>query len=410
MPISTPSIKVNAVRSYGGDVVLTGNSFDECFSAMAEFAEKHGMAIVHPFDDPLVIAGQGTTGMEIMAQNPDVDAIFIPCGGGGLLAGVGAYIKAVAPRIKVIGVEHEFSAGMTASLEAGHIKTLKEISTFADGTAVKTVGKNTFSICSKVVDEMITVSLDEICGAIKDGFSDIRVILEPAGALGIAAVKKYVNRTGATNQNLVAITTGANLDFDGLRFIAERSNTDERLIGVKGPDVPGFLSKITRILSPRSITEITFRRLSRKINDNAFLLVSLLPIDISDDLNKLFQIMRDEGFTVVELNDNAVGKLHFRYQVGEPSSIADENLFHFEFAERPGALNHLIDAFAPCWSLSTVHFRSHGGSIARVLIGMKVPEETREQLVSVINGLKNQGYNITNETDNEVYKILNSRD
>eukprot|EP00820_Chromera_velia_P017007 Cvel_26434.t1-p1 / transcript=Cvel_26434.t1 / gene=Cvel_26434 / organism=Chromera_velia_CCMP2878 / gene_product=Threonine dehydratase, mitochondrial, putative / transcript_product=Threonine dehydratase, mitochondrial, putative / location=Cvel_scaffold3140:233-5118(-) / protein_length=598 / sequence_SO=supercontig / SO=protein_coding / is_pseudo=false len=425
MPVVTPSIKVNAVRRYGVDVVLVGTNYDETYAACLECARKEGRALVHPFDDPLVIAGQGTIAMEVLKQTSadGVDAVFVCCGGGGMLSGMGAFIKAVAPHVKVVGVEAADAPTLTESLKAGRIVELDSVGTFADGAAVRVAGNNTFRLCQQVVDEMVTVSTDEICAAIKDAFTDIRVVLEPAGALAIAGMKKFVQKKGWKGKRLVATASGANMDFDRLRFVSERADTSESLVSVVIPERPGSFKQLYDIIYPRAVTEFSYRlasgcpehkqetaergkdRRRRKRrrrgmggrsgdeersreeeveegtgSADAFILMSYKAAG-SEDEEEVERRMAQAGFVVNSLNDNELAKVHGRHLVGGRTALAaNEVLYRFDFPERPGILRKFLYSMSSeRWNVSLFHYRNHGSDVGRVLCGIQVPPDERPE-------------------------------
>ena len=401
MPVITPDIKVNSVRAFGGNAVLHGTNFDEAYQHAMELREKEGLTFVHPFDDLDVIAGQGTIGMEITRQHPDpLDAIFICVGGGGLISGVGAWIKYLSPETRIIGIEHEEAPSMTRALEVGERVILGQIGTFADGAAVKQAGANTFKIAQEVVDEMITVSTDETCAAIKDVFEDTRTLLEPAGALGVAGMKKYIHQNECKGQTFVAISSGANINFDRLRHVAERAELGERreaLFAVTIPEKPGSFRQFCEVIGKRSITEFNYRYADK---EKAQVFVGA---KIADESEKglLLQQLTDLGNPVIDLTDNELAKVHLRFMVGgHAPDIQDELLFRFSFPERPGALLHFLNSMG-YWNISLFHYRNHGSDFGRVLVGVQVPDNERDEFDQFLDRL---GYDYQEETQNPVYQ------
>lgn len=405
MGLNTPSIKIEAVRRRGAKVVLEGDSYDAAAAVAKTLCERDGLTYVHPFDDPDVIAGQGTVGMEILRQHTGpLDAVFIPVGGGGLISGVGTYIKYLRPDIRVIGVEAEGSAGMWAALQAGKRVKLpaEDLDQFADGTAVRQVGKETFRLARKCVDEVIRVSTDEICAAIKDVFEDTRTISEPSGALSVAGCKRYLKgRRG--HGPVVAIITGANMNFDRLRHVSERTEIGEKremLLGATIPEQKGSFKKFCRAIGKRSVTEFNYRFLP---GAGARVLVGIQTTANTSDREKLLTKLR-QGYDIVDLSENEVAVLHVRHMVGgRVASLEDERLFRVEFPERPGALANFLDAVGSVFNISTFHYRNHGSAYGRVLVGLQVPNE---ELAAFRTRLKKIGYRHWEETDNEAYRLF----
>ncbi|WP_067863050.1 threonine ammonia-lyase, biosynthetic [Neptuniibacter marinus] len=406
MPKTTPDVKVNNVRRLGGKVVLHGDAYDDASSYAQKLVKEKGMTYVHPFDDPDVIAGQGTVAMEILRQESGpIDAIFVPVGGGGLIAGIAAYVKYLRPETKIIGVESEDSACLKAALDAGKRVTLDQVGIFADGVAVAIIGENTFEVAKKYVDEVITVSTDEICAAIKDIYDDTRSICEPAGALGVAGMKKYVNREQCSDKTLIAIDSGANVNFDRLRHIAERSELGEKreaIIAARIPEQAGSFKKFCSALGKRNITEFNYRY-SDDSNAIVFAGVQLTPN--SNDRTELLTELREQAYEVEDLTDNEIAKLHVRYMVGghSPNSLNDEVIYRFEFPERPGALMNFLSKLGGKWNISMFHYRNHGAAYGRVLVGMQVPNAERDQVGKFLSKI---GYNYWEETDNTAYKLF----
>lgn len=406
MPLATPSIKVNSVRMHGGPTVevrLFGNNYDEAAAEAARLQEEEGMCMIHPFDDPHVIAGQGTIGMEILKQSVSrpPEAIFVCCGGGGMLAGIAAYVKRVQPNIKVIGVESADAAGMTTSIKKGEVVTLPSAGLFADGAAVKTVGKETFRVCSELVDEMITVDTDQICNAIKLAYNDARVVLEPAGALGVAGMKKYIEQNNINDQTFVAITSGANMDFDRLRFVSERADDSEKTLAVNIPEKPGSFRKLYSLVWPRNVTEFSYRFESE---GDAHILISFQPIlNVENDFEEVMKQLKENNFDCIDLTHNELAKVHVRHLAGGRSIVPHERLFRFNFPESPGALQRFLLSLEITWNVSLFHYRNHGDDFGRVLVGIQVPEKCDGKLR---NFLETLGYSYREETTNPAYKTF----
>ena len=402
MPVTTPDIKVSSVRARGGKVVLHGDSFDEAYLHAVKLQEEKALTFVHPYDDPYVIAGQGTIAREILHQyGPgDIDAIFIPVGGGGLAAGVSAYFKYLRPEIKVIAVEYEESACLDAAMKAGKRVTLKEVGLFADGIAVAQIGKETFKVLKDNIDEVITVSADEICAAIKDIFDDTRSVAEPAGATSIAGMKKYVEREKLKNKTLVTICSGANMNFDRLRYVAERADVGEHqeaIFAVTIPEKPGSFKRFISHIGKRSVTEFNYRY---NTNDNAKIFVGL-KTSADTERQDLLARLTDDGYEVLDLTNNEVAKGHVRHMVGGHAPQAkNERLFRFEFPERPGALLKFLSALGGHWNISLFHYRNHGAAYGRVLCGIQVPSDELKDFYQKLDEL---GYRYWDESDNPVY-------
>ena len=405
MPCTTPQIKVDAVRDRGARVVLRGDSYDEAAEHAAALVKEKGMTYVHPFDDPDVIAGQGTVGMEIVRQQEQpLDAIFVPVGGGGLLAGVAAFIKYVWPQTRVIGVEPEDAACLKLALERGRRAVLPEVGLFADGCAVAQVGKETFRVIRELVDEVITVSTDEMCAAIKDIFEDTRSIAEPAGALALAGLKLYVEREGAQNKDLLAIVSGANTNFDRLRYISERTEIGEQreaVISVTIPEKPGSFRVFCSALGRRNITEFNYRYADK---GSAQVFVGLSVVPGGEDLASLLQVLREKGYEAQDLTDNEVAKLHVRYMVGghAPVGLDNERVYRVEFPERPGALARFLSGLGQNWNISMFHYRNHGAAYGRILAGVQVPSGEKRAFKQVLEEI---GYRHWDETDNLAYHL-----
>ena len=404
MPTTTPQIKVQAVGSRGGEVVLAGESYDEAYAHALELEKKDKLTFVHPFDDSEVIAGQGTIGMEILRQHPQaIHAVFVPIGGGGLAAGVGAYIKRLRPETKIVGVETYDADAMKRSLAAGKRVRLDQVGLFADGTAVKFVGEETFRVCKEVLDEVILVDTDAICAAIKDVFEDTRSILEPSGALAIAGAKAYAAQHKLKDKTLVAIASGANTNFDRLRFVAERAEIGEQreaVLAVTLPEQPGSYKKFVTLIGARNITEFNYRYNDRA---EAHIFVGVQVAHRAESL-KLVEQLEKHGYPTLDLTDDEMAKGHVRHLVGGHSpQIANEILYRFEFPERPGALMNFLNRMSAGWNISLFHYRNHGADYGRVLVGMQVPPAEMGEFKDF---LKSLGYAHWDETQNPAYKLF----
>jgi threonine dehydratase len=406
MPLTTPEIKLEAVANLGAEIVLHGDDYDQAYEHALELGRERGLVFVHPFDDPDVIAGQGTIAMEILRQHhgDEIDAIFVPVGGGGLIAGIAAYAKSLYPRIKIIGVEPEDAAGMYESLRAGKRVTLDRVGMFADGVAVRRVGEETFRLARQYVDEIILVTTDQICAAIQDIFQDTRSIAEPAGALAVAGIKKYVARENCAARTLIAINGGANMNFDRLRYVAERADLGaqrEALFAVEMPEAPGSFLRFCELLGRHSVTEFSYRYGDLQA---AQVFVSLALTQGRAERDRLLQTIAAAGFAARDMTDNEMAKLHVRYMVGgRARDLADERLYRFEFPERPGALLKFLQAIGAAWNISLFHYRNHGSDYGRVLAGIQVPLQTRTDFLLHLHELH---YAYTEETDNPAYKIF----
>ena len=405
MPRTTPAIKVQAVRDRGGKIVLHGDTYDEAYQHARQLEADKGLTFIHPYDDPDVIAGNGTIGMEILRQHPDpIEAIFIAVGGGGLIAGVASYVKFLRPEIKIIGVEPEDAASMYEALKHDRRITLDQVGIFTDGVAVRQVGEETFRLARELVDEMVVVSIDEICAATKDIFDDTRSIAEPAGALGAAGLKKYVERTGVTGANLVAINCGANINFDRLRHVAERAELGERrevLLAVTIPEQPGSFRKFCQVIGKRSITEFNYRYADTR---QAQVFAGVQLTEGEEEKLRIIDTLREHGYPVVDMSDNEMAKLHVRYMVGgHAPGIRDELLYRFQFPERPGALLKFLTGMAHGWNISLFHYRNHGSDHGRVLVGIQVSEAERPRFDQFIHSL---GYPYHEESDNPAYRLF----
>ena len=404
MPITTPRIKVDAVRSRGAEVRLYGDSYAEAYQEALRIKRKRGLVFVHPYDDPEVIAGQGTIGMEIVRQHPgDIDAIFVPIGGGGLISGIAAYLKRVRPNVRVIGVEPVDAAAMAKSLKAGRRVTLDHVGLFADGVAVKEVGRETFRLCKRLVDDVVLVDTDEMCAAIKDVFEDTRVVLEPAGALAVAGAKAWVDRHAARGKTLVAVASGANTNFDRLRFIAEEAELGEHreaVLAVTIPERPGSFKKFCATLGGSNITEFNYRIADSR---EAHIFVGI-EVDGGIQTARIVKNLRRHGLTTLDLSDNEMAKLHVRHMVGGRAPFAkDELLYRFEFPERPGALMKFLENMRSDWNISLFHYRNHGADYGRVLVGIQVPRNEMRQFTAFLRKL---GYPFADETRNPAYRLF----
>ena len=407
MPVTTPAIKVDAVRRLGGQVVLFGESFSDAWRHTLDLIKETGYVFIPPFDDPDVIAGQGTIGMEILRQHPDpIHAIFVPIGGGGLAAGVAAYVKNLRPEIRVIGVEPVDSDAMRRSIMAGHRVELKDVGLFADGVAVKLVGEETFALCRDLLDDIITVDTDAICGAIKDIFEDTRVVAEPAGALALAGLRAYARAGNLRDTTLVAVVSGANMNFDRLSHVAERARfgaNREALLGVTIPEEAGSFRQLVQAISSRNITELC-TRFADPVNAHV-----LVGIDIknSDEVASVLEDLRAAGFSACDLTDNELAKLHLRHMVGgNAPQVHNERLIRFFFPERPGALLNFMDAMRVTYNFTLFQYRYHGADFGRVLLGVEVPEERREDFEEFLARVDRMGYPHVDETDNPAYKMF----
>jgi len=405
MPTTTPPIKVEAVKSFGAEVVLFGDGYDEAYDHAAAIAKEQGRTFIHPYDDPEVIAGQGTVAMEIIRQHTDpFDAVFIPVGGGGLIAGMAAYIKTFWPEVKVIGVEPTDAASLHDALKADERIILDQVGLFADGTAVKQVGVENFRIARETVDEVVLVDSDEICAAIMDIFDDTRSIAEPSGALAVAGAKKYIERDKLSNQQFAVINSGANVNFDRLRHIAERAELGERrevLFAATIDEQPGSFQQFCQTLAGRSVTEFNYRYSD---DNNAQVFVGLQTEGGATERETLFNSLEQAGYALVDLTDNEAAKLHVRYMVGgHAKEVQDERLYRFEFPERPGALLRFLTRMGQRWNISLFHYRNHGAAYGRVLAGVQVTEEENEEFQSFLTTL---GYAFWEETDNPAYQLF----
>ena len=404
MPVTTPRVKVDAVQALGGEVVLHGDSYSDAHVHALEVQKAEGLTFVHPFDDPEVIAGQGTVGMEILRQHQGpLDAVFVAIGGGGLISGVAAYIKAVRPEVKIIGVQTTDSDAMLQSVKAGKRVQLTDVGLFADGTAVKLVGEETFRVARLLVDDYVVVDTDEVCAAIKDVFQDTRSIMEPSGAMGVAGIKQYVARHKLKGQTFVAVTCGANMNFDRLRFVAERAEFGEQreaLFAVTIPEERGSFKRFCELIGPRSVTEFNYRISDAKV---AHVFVGLT-ISKRDEAERIERHFVRQGFATVNLTDDELAKEHVRHMVGGHSELAqDERLFRFEFPERPGALMRFLAALHPSWNISLFHYRNQGADYGRILVGIQVPASDDRAFGDFVRTL---AYPHVEETHNAVYRLF----
>ena len=404
MPVTTPLMKVNAVKVRGGEVILHGDTYDDAYAHAKKLEAEKNLTFIHPFDDPDVIAGQGTIGMEILRQyQKPIHAIFVAIGGGGLISGVAAYVKRLRPEIKIIGVEPVDSDAMSRSLQAGHRVRLEQVGLFADGVAVREVGQETFRLCQQYVDEILLVDTDNTCAAIKDVFEDTRSILEPAGALAIAGAKAYVEREGIEGQTLIAIACGANMNFDRLRFVAERAELGEHreaIFAVTIPEASGSLRRFCEHMRQRNLTEFSYRIADQEI---AHIFIGVQIVNRADAAN-LAKTFAENGFTAIEITDDELTKLHLRHMVGGRSPLAhDELLYRFEFPERPGALMKFVGSMSPNWNISLFHYRNNGADYGRIVVGVQVPPSEMEEWQAFLDTL---GYRYWDESQNPVYKMF----
>ncbi|MCK9504492.1 MAG: threonine ammonia-lyase, biosynthetic [Porticoccaceae bacterium] len=404
MPRTTPAIKINAVQALGGEVVLVGDNFDAASAHAMALVEKSNMVYIHPFDDPEVIAGQGTVAMEILRQiSEPIDAIFVCVGGGGLCAGIAAYVKYVRPDVKIIAVEPNDAACLKAALVKNRRVRLKQVGLFADGAAVAQIGKETFRVLKETLDAVVTVTTDEICAAIKDIFEDTRSIAEPAGALSVAGMKKYIEENGWRGKTLVAIESGANMNFDRLRYISERTEIGEKreaVLAVTIAEQPGSFKQFCHLVSGRMVTEFNYRYGDPQ---QAHIFVG---VQVASDADRetLVTSLRDQGYAVEDMTDNEMAKLHIRHMVGgRATAVKQERVFRFEFPERPGALANFLNRLAGTWNISMFHYRNHGAAFGRVLVGLEVPTEDRRRVAEFLQELD---YDYCEETQNPAYQFF----
>jgi threonine dehydratase len=409
MPTTTPQIKVEAVKARGGEVVLHGDSYTDAYNHALTLEKKQKLTFVHPFDDPDVIAGAGTVGMEILRQHSGpIHAIFVPIGGGGLIAGISVYVKTIRPEIKIIGVQTTDSDAMARSISHGRRVTLPDVGLFADGTAVKLAGEETYRLAKQYVDEIIIVDTDAVCTAIKDVFQDTRSILEPSGALSLAGAKAYIERARLgkkplKNETLITICSGANMNFDRLRFVAEMADVGtarEAVLAVTIPEERGSFKRFCELIGPRNVTEFNYRISDAK---EAHVFVGL-QTSAPGESQKIAKGFEKHGFKTLDLTHDELAKVHIRHLVGGKSPLAhDELLYRFEFPERPGALMRFLDSMAPNWNISLFHYRSQGGDVGRILVGLQVPKKEMKTFREFLSTL---GYRHWDETDNPVYKLF----
>jgi threonine dehydratase len=404
MPVTTPAVKINAVKALGGEVVLFGDSYSDAYQHALDIQRQEGMTFVHPFDDPDVIAGQGTIAMELLQQHQEpIEAVFIAIGGGGLIAGMASYIKQVQPEIKIIGVQMTDSDAMARSLKAGKRVVLDEVGLFSDGTAVKLVGEETFRLCQKYVDDIVLVDTDAVCAAIKDVFEDSRAILEPAGALAIAGMKAWVAQRQTHDKTLVAVACGANMNFDRLRFVSERAEIGEQreaVFAVTIPEERGSFKRFCQAIGNRNVTEFNYRIADANA---AHIYVGIQTRD-RQEAHDVATAFESAGFKTLDLTDDELGKLHLRHMVGGRSALAkNERLFRFEFPERPGALMRFLSSMHPDWNISLFHYRNHGADYGRILVGIQVASQDETALQNFLTQL---GYPHWEETQHPGYRMF----
>ena len=404
MPVTTPRVKIDAVRARGAEVVLHGDSYSDAASHAAELQQREGLTFVHPFDDPDVIAGQGTIAMEILRQHQGpIHAIFVAIGGGGLAAGIGAYVKQVRPEIRLIGVQTTDSDAMARSLKAGRRVELHDVGLFSDGTAVKKVGEETYRLCKEYLDDIVLVDTDAICAAIKDVFQDTRAILEPAGALAIAGAKAYVEREGIAGETLVAVACGANMNFDRLGFVTERAEIGEQreaVFAITIPEERGSFRRFCELVGPRNVTEFNYRIADAK---QAHVFVGI-QVNRRAEATEIAEIFTRAGFATLDLTDDELAKLHIRHLVGGHSHLArDESIYRFEFPERPGALMRFLSSMHPNWNISLFHYRNHGADYGRILVGIQVPANEKRAFKAFLGTL---GYRYQDESQHPAYRLF----
>lgn len=404
MPTTTPELKVDAVRALGAEIIQHGLSFTEAGERALTLAAERSLTFVHPFDDPDVIAGQGTIGVELLRQHgAPIHALFVAIGGGGLISGIAAYVKQIRPDITIIGVQHAEATAMGDSIAAGERVTLDDVGLFSDGTAVKRVGAETFRLVQRHVDEIITVTTDQTCAAIKDVFTDTRTLLEPAGALSVAGLKEYADREGLADETLVAVTCGANMNFDRLRFVSERAEIGERreaVYAVTIPERPGSFLRFCEVVGDRNVTEFNYRMSG---GDAAHVFVGIA-VGRAGEAGEIADAFRAAGFDTLDLTDDEFAKLHLRHLVGGRSESAlDERVYRFEFPERPGALLGFLRSMRPDWNISLFHYRNHGSDAGRVLVGIQVPDDDQSAFESFLDDL---GFRHWDESANPAYQLF----
>ncbi len=404
MPQTTPGIKVDAVRGLGGEVILHGDDFDAALEYALTLVDQRGYPFIHPFDHPDTIAGQGTVGVELCRQHPGaLDVVFVPVGGGGLASGVSAYMKYLRPDVRMVGVEPIDAASMHDALQADERITLPEVGLFADGVAVKQVGGHCFEVCREFLDEVILVSVDEMSAAIKDIFNETRTLTEPAGALAVAGMKRYVRERGVTGQTMIAVNSGANINFDRLRHVAERveiGESREALLAVTIPEEPGSFLRFCNTLGKRAITEFNYRFSDNKL---AQVFAGVQLAGDQSEREELIQTLRSDGYHVLDMTHNDAAKLHLRHMIGGHAELPQERLYRFVFPERPGALPTFLAAMGERWNITLFHYRNHGAAYARVLVGMTLPEGEEQQMHDFIQDL---GYKAEEESGNEAYSLF----
>jgi len=408
MPKTTPDIKVNSVRNLGGEVVLHGNTYDDAYSKALALADKSGQVFVHPYDDLEVIAGQGTIAIELLEQCASMDVVFIPVGGGGLVAGVAAYLKAKNSKIKIIAIEPEDAACLDAAMKSGERTILDQVGIFADGVAVRQIGEKPFNIAKHCIDEVLTINTDEICAAIKDIFEDTRAIAEPAGALAVAGIKKYIDKYAIKNENLIAIVSGANINFDRLRHVAERAEIGEHaeaILAVTIAEQPGSFRRFCKMIGHYGITEFNYRYAGE---DKAHIFVGVKLQNGEEDKIKLIALLSSKNYPVIDMSDNEMAKIHIRYMVGgrsqtQKASGAKECVYRFQFPERPGALLRFLDHMGEDWNISLFHYRNHGAAYGRILVGIEVPDNEQVQFTEFLEELQ---YPYWDETENPAFNLF----
>ncbi|HVZ04056.1 threonine ammonia-lyase, biosynthetic [Hyphomicrobium sp.] len=405
MPVTTPTIKIEAVRYWGGKVVLHGDTFDEAYEHALRMAQRQGLTFVHPYDDRDVIAGQGTVGVEILHQHPDpIEAIFVPIGGGGLAAGIAAYVKFLRPETKIIGVEPADAACMKAAISAGHRVVLDRVGLFADGVAVRQAGEETFRLCRELLDDVLVADTDAMCAAIKDIFEDVRVLSEPAGALSLVGLKSYAFANPHRSGSLIAINSGANLNFDRLRHVAERAEVGEAreiLLAVTIPEEPGSYRRFVQVLGNHIVTEFNYRYAE---GSQAHVFVGLKLADAKREKPEIIAELKALGYEVIDISLDETAKLHIRYMVGgRAQGLSDELILRCEFPERPGALLKFLDGVGTDWNITLFHYRNHGADYGRVLVGMQVPVSDRSRFFKRMASL---GYPYEDETANDAYRLF----